>query len=213
MNAIAELQRLLCNLIRIGTVIEIDHEMHRARVETGENETDWLQWPEDNAADIHTSNPPKLGETWVILSPGGELENGILALRLSSDEHPALPNTGAEKKTRYPDGTLIGYNHETHTLSVEIPESGQCTITVNGPVTVSAPQIDLGESAALEPSVLGDQLATWIETVLTPWLNNHQHIGNLGAPTSPAQAAPAGPFEPADAAAGGGVYSTKNRNQ
>lgn len=208
MNPIAELQRLLCNLIRIGTVIEIDHEHHRARVETGENETDWLQWAEQNAAGIITSNPPALGETWLLLSPSGELEQAILALRLTSDEHPALPNTGAEKKTTYPDGTQIGYNHETHALSVNVPESGQCNITVNGPVTVSAPRIDLGENG-LEPSVLGDKMAAWVKDELKVWLDTHQHIGNLGAPTSAAVA----PFIEGTAAQGSAVYSTKNRNQ
>lgn len=213
MNIIAELQRQLTNIIRIGIVTEIDHDNARARIKTSENETDWLQWPEQNAAEIISSNPPKMGESWIILSPSGELEQAIMALRLTSDDYPPLPNDGSEKKTQYPDGTEIGYNHHTHELTVNVPEKGQINITVNGPANLSAPKINLGEESALEPSVLGNKLASWIKDELTSWLNTHQHIGNLGAPTSPAMAAPVGEFVIGAAEAGGAVYSTKNRNQ
>ena len=39
-----ELYRLICNLARIGTVLEVDTEKYLARVETGENKTDWIRW-------------------------------------------------------------------------------------------------------------------------------------------------------------------------
>lgn len=216
MSQIAELQRQLANVIRIATVVEIDHGLALARLESGENETDWLPWPEQNAAEIFSSNPPKIGECWVILSPGGELENAVMALRLTSDENPHLENDGSEKKTRYPDGTEIGYNHETHTLSVTVPESGALSINVAGSVNIaasdkaviSAPEIDLGASG-LEPSVLGEKLAAWVSSELKTWLDTHTHIGNLGAPTSP----PTAPFSEGTAAQGGAVYSQKNRNQ
>ena len=90
---------------------------------------------------------------------------------------------------------------------------GTRTHDVEGKDTLRAPQIQLGEDDAVEPSVLGDQLAKWIETELVPWLNQHQHIGNLGYPTSAPPLAPTGPFEPGEGAKGGGVYSKVNTNQ
>lgn len=210
MNNIAELQRQLSNLIRIGLVIEINHPAALARVQTGENETDWLPWAEQNAAEIYTSNPPKKGESWVILSPSGELEQGVLALRLTSVENPHLINDGSEKKIQYPDGTEIGYNHAKHELTVNIPENGQLNITVNGPVNVSAPQINFGEESALEPSVLGDKLAAAME-MLIQQINASQVIGNLGAPTSAIQAVV--PVKVPNLLSGGNAYSKKNRNQ
>lgn len=74
-------------------------------------------------------------------------------------------------------------------------------------VHVTAPLIDLGEESALEPSVLGDKMADYM-TKLELWLNNHNHIGNLGIPTSV-------PIVPHDATAAkhcGNVYSRSNRN-
>ena len=75
------------------------------------------------------------------------------------------------------------------------------------------PKQDYGESSSLEPSVLGDKLATWITAELKLWLDNHTHIGNLGAQTSPAMQGALGPFIEGTGMKGGAVYSKKNRNQ
>lgn len=96
---------------------------------------------------------------------------------------------------------------------VEVNTEGSIVVNAAVKATVNSPEIDLGEDADLEPSVLGNKLAAWIESELKPWLDSHQHIGNLGSPTGPASGAPTGPFEPGTGAQGGDVYSEKNRNQ
>lgn len=72
-----------------------------------------------------------------------------------------------------------------------------------------APTMDFGVSDALEPSVLGDQLATYIVDHLKPWLDNHVHLGNMNRPTSK----PLVPYPPGAGAHGGDVYSKVNKNQ
>ena len=77
-------------------------------------------------------------------------------------------------------------------------------------ITANSPKIVLGDSG-LEPSVLGDQLATFFGSLLA-WMENHTHITLAPAkPTSP-------PVEPvaalkAPSAKGGVIYSKKNTNQ
>lgn len=88
-------------------------------------------------------------------------------------------------------------------------EEGSFQLKFKNESVLNGPKIDLGEEADLEPSVLGNKLAEWIVNELVPWLNTHNHTGNLGAPTSP----PISPFAPGTGAAGGAVYSKKNRNQ
>ena len=86
--------------------------------------------------------------------------------------------------------------------------SGNKTTTVLGHTHYKAPTIDLG-NGDLEPMVLGDKLAQWADA-LVEWLDTHNHIGNLGIPTSP----PISPNQPISAPfvfSGGVVYSTKNR--
>lgn len=72
------------------------------------------------------------------------------------------------------------------------------------------PKMDFGEMGFLEPSVLGNKLAAAF-AALKIEMDMHQHIGNLGAPTSSAMQVK--PFELANLLAGGNVYSKKNRNQ
>lgn len=87
-------------------------------------------------------------------------------------------------------------------------------IDVEGEVKIFSPNIQLGEDAAVEPSVLGDKLASWIENELKPWLDSHQHLSaSPGSPSSAAQSAPTGPFDAGNGGSGGNVYSTKNKNQ
>lgn len=95
-----------------------------------------------------------------------------------------------------------------HTDFAQVNAKSKCHV-VTAFCHVDSPKIDLGDSG-LEPSVLGDQLASWIADLET-WLNTHQHIGNLGVPTSPANAVK--PYSAGPGAKGGGVYSKKNRNQ
>lgn len=107
---IAELYRLLMNLIRVGTVSEIDPVKYVARVKTGANETDWIRWGAQRAGDGVTWWAPSVGEQVVILSPGGELENAFIAFSLyASDALP--PDSGLTSRvTTYPDGARESYD-------------------------------------------------------------------------------------------------------
>lgn len=217
MDNIAELQRLIHNMIRIGTVSEVDTGKARVRITIGGLHTNWLPWLTARAGATRTWSPPTVGEQVLVIAMGGDFDTAIVLTGVYSDAHPA-PITSPDKDARdYPDGTTITYDHAAHALTVDVPaDAGQLTINVTGAgaaVTVNAPKIDLGEAADLEPSVLGDKLATWIKSELKQWLDTHQHIGNLGSPTSAASIAPAGPFQVGTAAQGGDVYSDKNRNQ
>ena len=95
----------------------------------------------------------------------------------------------------------------------DVTINGTSTVDVEGAATLRAPTIQLGEDDKVEPSVLGDKLSNWINNELVPWLNAHNHIGNLGFPTSPAATSTVGPFDPGTAAPEGIVYSKVNTNQ
>lgn len=107
------------------------------------------------------------------------------------------------------DGNANGFVGGNNDLVID----GTNTINVKGKSTLRAPEIQLGEDADVEPSVLGNKLASWIVNELTPWLNLHQHIGNLGYPTSAAALGPEGPFDPGTGKQGQAVYSKVNTNQ
>lgn len=120
----------------------------------------------------------------------------------------------------YPDGTKVEkVVKDNYTLvlgddrvyvqgNVQIFVGGNADIVVNGKTTLESPEIDMGIED-LQPMVKGDNMANWVVNELVPWLITHNHIGNLGYPTTP----PITPFDPGTAAQGGKVYSTKNRTQ
>ena len=64
-----ELYRLICNLARIGTVLEVDTEKYLARVETGENKTDWIRWAVPRAGEAVTWWAPTVGEQVIFCAP------------------------------------------------------------------------------------------------------------------------------------------------
>jgi len=76
--------------------------------------------------------------------------------------------------------TITDGNGNTVTMS----SAGLVVKSSGTQVTVGGSGVQVGGDGATEPFVLGNQFATQLQSFLTA-LAAHQHIGNLGAPTSP----------------------------
>lgn len=112
------LARLLHNLIRVGIVIDVDHDAPAVRVSDGELETNWLKWLEPRAGQTTDWDPPTVGEQVVLLSPSGELSGAIVLRGLHSDLIPH-PSKDPNKKVReYPDGARVEYDHKTGAMKI-----------------------------------------------------------------------------------------------
>lgn len=85
-----------------------------------------------------------------------------------------------------------------------------CKVHIDGPCHVVAPEIHLGETDALQPSVLGKNMWEAMERLIE-MANSSKVIGNLGVPTSPIKAVV--PIEEPALVSGGNVYSKVNKNQ
>lgn len=75
---LSELLRLLTNLIRIGTISEVDTENGLCRVQTGRLETTPLKWLTMRAGSARTWWAPSIGEQVLILSMAGELTTAFV---------------------------------------------------------------------------------------------------------------------------------------
>jgi phage baseplate assembly protein V len=128
--------RLLLNLIRKGTVIEVDHDDELCRVECGDIQTNWIRWIALAAGDTRDWNPPTVNEQVLVLSPGGDMADGIVLRGISSEEIP-LPSHSPNTHTRtYPDGASIQYDHVAHALVATLPAGGTVLIEAPGSVTI-----------------------------------------------------------------------------
>lgn len=141
-----ELARLLQNIIRVGTILAIDHAAQRVRVKIGRLNTDWRPWIERRAGNSKTWDPPTLGEQVVVLSPGGDLSAGYVLAAVNSDANPAPSASAAETVRKFPDGAEIKYDHAAGALSVtriktmHVVASDSITLQAGSTITLDAPQ-------------------------------------------------------------------------
>ena len=124
---LADLRRLIENIVRYGTIAEIDYDEKRVRVHTGGddenspgNTTDWIQWNAD-AGETKEWNPPSLGEQVTILSPGGIISGGTVFRGKYSDIFPSPSSNPTLHKRQYPDGAVVEYDHGSHNLKAILP--------------------------------------------------------------------------------------------
>lgn len=74
---LSELDRRMAQMIRLGTVAEVDSQAAKVRVKLGENLTGWRPWI-GTAGSIKVWRPPVVGEQVVVLSPGGDFEQSVI---------------------------------------------------------------------------------------------------------------------------------------
>lgn len=137
MNAdLSNLSRLLQNLIRLGTIAQVDGA--KARVQLGPKlTTEWLSWITPRAGTTCAWSAPTVGEQVMVLSPGGDLTRGVILPALFSKAFDAPETSDTIHTTHYPDGAVVQYDHEAHALTATLP-GGTATITADK-VTSDAP--------------------------------------------------------------------------
>lgn len=137
---IAEILRLLRNLIRIGTVSEVNLDDALCRVDTGQNTTGWLHWLTARAGKTRAWNAPSVGEQVLILCLGGELDTGFVLPGIFSDASPAPSASADSLHWSFPDGAVIEYEPETGALIA----TGIQTATIKAAVKIlfDSPEVE-----------------------------------------------------------------------
>ena len=178
MDPVSEVQRQLGNLIRIGTVADLDLVSGRCRVRTGEVVTDFLPWLAPRAGDCSEWSVPSVGEQGVVLCPGGDTHGAVFLRGLYSDAMPAPGGGDSLHLVRFPDGAQVRYDHDAHRLQALLPSGGTAEITADGGVTINGPltvngdtthngDVDVTGTVTADTDVLGGGKS----------LKNHKHTG------------------------------------
>jgi len=114
MNAqLTEIMRLITNLIRTGTVIEVDREKWLCRVKVGELETNWINWLTLRANGARIWWCPSPDERVVVLSMGGNLETAFVLPAIYSNQFPPPLDSVDGCVAEYPDGGWFEYEPAT----------------------------------------------------------------------------------------------------
>lgn len=132
----SDITRLLTNMVRIGTVTEVDGA--RARVRFGGNHSNWLPWCVARAGDDRDWQAPSIGEQVLLLSPSGDPAQAVIAGSLYQALHPAPSSDPNIRTIHFVDGTTITYDKEATNLDLSLAGSGTVNITAAGGVTVNA---------------------------------------------------------------------------
>lgn len=156
--AIGEIQRLLHNMIRVGTIQAVDHggpgKPALVRVSLGELVTDWRPYHEARAGGTTTWNPPTVGEQATVLSPSGDLGAAVVIVGLNSTGKPAPSNDPSKTVTKYPDGAVIEYDHAAHALVATLPGGGTAKLVAPGSVTIDSPQVTMTGNCLVKKSLV-----------------------------------------------------------
>jgi phage baseplate assembly protein V len=138
MTDIAALSRLIENLIRLGTVAEVDHgslpdkRPARVRVQSGDLLTGWLPWAALRAGTTRDWDPPTVGEQVLVFSPSGQTAQGIAITGLFSALIPANGDRAGLHRRTYPDGAVVEYDSVAHQLLATLPAGGRVEIVAPG---------------------------------------------------------------------------------
>lgn len=195
MNEYAALSRLIENLIRLGTVAEVDHgslkdkRPPRLRVQSGELLTGWLPWVAFRAGTSTEWDPPTVGEQVVVFSPSGQTAQGIALTGLVSEQYPANADRAGLHRRTYADGAVVEYDSVAHRLRAILPEAGITDLTSPGGINIIGPINHQGDytqtgnqNVTGTVTVSKDVIAAGISLVKHPHGNVEPGSGQSGAP-------------------------------
>ncbi|NMY84524.1 phage baseplate assembly protein V [Pseudomonas sp. WS 5411] len=139
MNNFAALSRMLENLIRLGVIAEVQMVPPRVKVKTGELTTAWLPWLALRAGADREWDPPTVDEQVILISPSGQLANGVVITGLPSGHIPANGDRPGLHRRTYSDGTVIEYDSVAHHLNATLPDGGTTNLTSTGGINIVGP--------------------------------------------------------------------------
>jgi len=133
----------IAELIRLGTVVEVDLEQALCRVRYGDPddeepaETGWIRWLASRAGETRIWSPPSAGEQVILLCPDGQIGAGVALCGIVQDTFPPAGGDLTEA-IEWSDGARISYDPEGSELRAELPAGATMTVIAPGGVTVTA---------------------------------------------------------------------------
>lgn len=181
--ALPDIERRLSNVMRMGTVAEVDYDRARVKVRSGNLTTAWLPWAAGSANSAKRRwNPPAVDEQVAVLSPGGDMAQGLVLTGIYQQAAAAPANSGDKDTTVYGDGAVIEYDHSSHTLTADL--QGTKLVADRTKIELTVGSVVLSVSAA-GVSITGGQVTHNGKNIGS----SHTHTGvvpgagTTGAPT------------------------------
>lgn len=152
---LADLRRRLANLIRIGTISQVNYKNATARVKIGQIETTWLPWLLRDGED-KIWHGVDLKEQVLVLSPSGDLNQGLIIPSIFKEP---ISDDGNLLKMRFKDGSVVSFNRNTGDLLADITGNAQIKTAqeiiavANKSVTIKSPTIILDGNVTISQNL------------------------------------------------------------
>ena len=107
---VVELARAVANMLRIGTIADADYDNALVKVQIGDLITGWLPWFTPRALGDRTWLPLEVGEQVMVLSPSGDLAQGIVLGSIFQTDAPAPGVQVGVSRTVFNDGLVVEHD-------------------------------------------------------------------------------------------------------
>jgi phage baseplate assembly protein V len=124
------------DLIRFGTIAEVDLAAGRCVVDTGDVRSAAVRWIEPRAGATRSWSPPSIGEQVLLICPDGDIAGAVALRGIASDAHPPAGDSLREIFAIFVDGCEIAYDPEAHRLEATLPAGGVARIVAPGGVEI-----------------------------------------------------------------------------
>ena len=175
-----ELQRLIDNLIRIGTVTAV--RSGECRVKTGDLITNWRPYAAARAGKNRTRHRLSIGEQVLMLSVSGDPRNAYIVgpincaafpEPLAGDDNPDLD------RTEYSDGAVIEYNPTTGALNATGIKSANIEASVT--VKLITPMVECTQALKVGSTIeAGGKITAPTAKIGNVEVTTHAHGGVQG---------------------------------
>ncbi|WP_018692281.1 phage baseplate assembly protein V [Algicola sagamiensis] len=143
---IAELERQMLNVVRLGKILEVDHAKREVLIKLGENRA-LVPWPCDIGLNYIRWQPLRVGTQVVLVCSCGDLAQARIVGMLYTNDLPPPSTDEHVDILQFNDGSMMKYDSSKSEMTVK--SVGNLTIKVDGDVTIDASQIALNGGAGV----------------------------------------------------------------
>lgn len=126
----ADTVRRLENIVRFGTIDSVtpSSPFHTVTVSLNGIVTGQLRLLNIRAGKDQTHDLPSKGEECLVLSPSGELAQGVVIIGLNNADFPTISQNPDVVIRMFEDGAVISYDKNSHHLDAILPSGGTATL-------------------------------------------------------------------------------------
>jgi phage baseplate assembly protein V len=138
----SEFARRLNNIVRFGTVAEVDLKKARIRVKIGKITTSWIPWM-TTAGAIKIWNPPIVGEQICVVSQGGDLSLAAAIPSIFQDKFSAPNSSDDLIKLELSPQTSVEFSKASNEVRVQVGDAEMSFSSSKFQVFIGASEIEV----------------------------------------------------------------------